>query len=157
LLLADDALAFLHEADGDGVGDPVGRGLVGVEHPVQQVEVRLILLEERPGQHVAQQQDDADDLIGLHATRNDAFGQVARVVLQRLDAAGLEHLDVAVVHRRCLGEDLLGRHRGQQFGLGDPAGPFLAQPRSVLAQVLHQLWQQQTRTRNCRRLTDDAR
>ena len=32
LLLADDALALLDEADRHGVGDPVGGRLVGVEH-----------------------------------------------------------------------------------------------------------------------------
>ena len=73
---------------------------------------------------------------------NDAFGQVARVGLQRLDATGLEHLDVVVVDGGRLGEELLRRHRGEQFGFGDPAGPLLAQNRSVLPQVLDQLWQQ---------------
>ena len=63
LLLADDALALLDEADGHRVGDAVGRRLVGVEHPVQQLEVGLVLLEQRAGEHVAQQQHDADDLV----------------------------------------------------------------------------------------------
>ena len=142
LLLADDALALLHEADGHGVGDAVGRRLVGVEHPVQQVEVGLVLLEQRPGEHVAQQQHDAEHLVGLHAPGDDAFRQVARVGLQRLDATGLEHLDVVVVHRGRLGEQLLRRHRRQQFRLGDPAGPLLTQGSPVLPQMLDELGQQ---------------
>jgi len=36
------------KTDAHGVGDAVGGGLVGVEHPVQQVEVGLVLLEQRP-------------------------------------------------------------------------------------------------------------
>jgi hypothetical protein len=39
LLLADDAFALFDEADGDGVGDAVGGGFVGVEDAVEQVEV----------------------------------------------------------------------------------------------------------------------
>jgi hypothetical protein len=46
LLLADDAFAFLDEADGHRVRNAVGRGFVGVEHPVEQVEIRLVLLEQ---------------------------------------------------------------------------------------------------------------
>ena len=127
LLLADDPLALLDEADRDGVGDAVGGRLVGVQHPVEQVEVVAVLLEQRAGQHVAQQQDDADDLVGLDAARDDPLGQVAGVVLQRLDAAGLEHLDVVVVDRGGLGEHLLGRHRREQVRVGDPLGPLLPQ------------------------------
>ena len=82
LLLPDDPLALVDEADGDGVRDPVGRRLVGVEHPVEQPEVALVLLEQGTGQHVAQQQHDADDLVGLDAARDDPLGQVAGVALQ---------------------------------------------------------------------------
>ena len=69
LLLADDALALLHEADGHGVGDAVGGRLVGVEHHVQQIEVALVFLEQRSGEHVAQQQHDADDFLRFDAAR----------------------------------------------------------------------------------------
>ncbi len=65
LLLADDALAFLHEPDSDGVGDPIGRRFVGVEHAIQLVRIVLILAEQRPGEHVTQEQHDADDLVGF--------------------------------------------------------------------------------------------
>ena len=123
LLLADDPFALLDEADRDGVGDAVRGRLVGVEYPVEQVEVVAVLLEQGPGQHVAQQQDDADDLVGLDAPRDDPLGQVAGVVLQRLDAAGLQHLDVVVVDRRRLREHLLGRHRREQVRVGDAARP----------------------------------
>ena len=130
LLLPDDPLALVDEADGDGVGDPVGRRLVGVEHAVQQPEVALVLLEQGPGQDVAQQQHDADDLVRLHAARDDPLGQVARVALQGLDAARLEHLDVVVVDRRGLGGHLLGRHGMEQARPLDPAGPVVPQPSS---------------------------
>lgn len=53
LLLADDALAFLDEADAHGVGDAVGRRLVGVQDAVEHVELGLILLEQRTRQDVA--------------------------------------------------------------------------------------------------------
>src|SRR5205823_6107816 len=65
LLLADDALSLLHETDGYGVGDPVCRRLVSVQDPVEQLEVRSIPGEERAREHVAQQQHDAHDLVGL--------------------------------------------------------------------------------------------
>ena len=139
LLLADDALAFLHEPDGHGVGDAVGGRLVGVEHHVQQIEVALILLEQRAGEDVAQQQHDADDFLRFHAARDDAFGEVARVGLQRFDAAGFEHRDVVVVDARRLREDLFARHRRQQPGLGDAARPVFAQLGAFFSQVGHQL------------------
>jgi hypothetical protein len=94
LLLADDALALGDEVDGDRVRDPVRGRLVDVEHAV---EVVGVLLEQRAGEHVAQQQHDAEDLLGLDAARDDALGQVAGVVLEGLDGTGLEHLDVVVV------------------------------------------------------------
>src|SRR5919205_902801 len=68
----------------------------------------------RARQHVAQEQDDAEHLVGLDAARDDALREVTRVVLQRLHRAGLEHLDVVVVDRRRLGEDLLLRECRQQ-------------------------------------------
>ena len=85
LLLADDPLALVDEAHGDRVRDPVGGGLVRVKDLVEQGEVMLVLLEERPGQHVAEQEHDADDLMRLDAPRDDPLGKVARVVLQSLD------------------------------------------------------------------------
>ena len=123
----------------DGVGDPVGGRLVGVEDLVEQVEVRLVLLEQRAREHVAQQQHDAQHLVRLDASRDDPLGQVARVVLQGLDAARLEHLDVVVVDRGRLGEDLLVGHRGQQLRLGDALRPLLAQLRAVVPQVRDEL------------------
>src|SRR5256885_11881266 len=60
------------------------------------------------------------------AARDDALGEVARVVLQRLDRAGLEHLDVVVVDRGRLGEDLLLCQGRQQTRLADAPGPLLA-------------------------------
>src|SRR4029077_1497123 len=56
LLLPDDTLALLHESDGHRVGDAVGRRLVGVENPVELVEVLVILAEQRPGEAAAEEQ-----------------------------------------------------------------------------------------------------
>ena len=77
---------------------------------------------------------------------NDSLRQVAGVVLQSLHATGFQHLDVVVVHRGRLGEDLLGGHGGQQLGIGDPAGPLLTQLGPVLPEVGHQLPQQGVHT-----------
>ena len=142
LLLADDALALLDEVHAHGVGDAVGGGLVGVEHLVEHLEVRLVLLEQRAREHVAQQQHDAEHLVGLDAARDDALGQVARVVLQGLDGAGLEHLDVVVVDGGGLGEDLLLGQRGEEPRLADAARPFLAQVGAVVAEVGDELAQE---------------
>jgi hypothetical protein len=142
LLLSDDALALLHEAHGHRVGDAVGRGLVGVENAVQLVEVFVILGKQRAGEHVAQQQHDSHHFVRLHAPRNDALRQVARVSLQRLERPRLERLDVVVVHRGRFREDLLFRHRREQLRARDAPRPFLAQLRAVLPQVRHQLAQQ---------------
>ena len=78
----------------------------------------------------------------LDAAGNDALGEVARVVLERLDRAGLEHLDIVVVHRRRFGEDLLLRQSGQQPRLADPPRPLLPQLRAVVAKVGDQLGEQ---------------
>ena len=43
LLLADDPLPLFHEAHGDGVRDAVRRGLVRVQHAIQQSEVVVVL------------------------------------------------------------------------------------------------------------------
>ena len=80
LLLADDAFSLFDEADRDGVCDAVGGGLIGVEHFVQQVELVAVFLEQRPGEDVAVQEDDAYDLVGFHAAGDDSFGEVAGVV-----------------------------------------------------------------------------
>src|SRR2546422_7130462 len=46
LLLPDDTLALLHEADGHRIRDAVGRRLVGVEDAVELVEVSVVLGEQ---------------------------------------------------------------------------------------------------------------
>src|ERR1700674_817745 len=46
LLLADDALALLHETDRHGIGDAVGRGLIGVQDAVELFKVGLVLGEQ---------------------------------------------------------------------------------------------------------------
>jgi hypothetical protein len=89
LLLADDAFALFDEADGDGVGDAVGGGFVGVEDAVEQVEVVAVFLEEGSGEDVAEEEDDADDFVGFDAAGDDAFGEVAGVAAEFFDAAGL--------------------------------------------------------------------
>src|SRR5215210_7497200 len=142
LLLADDALALLDEVDRHGVGDPVRGRLVGVEDLVEVVEVGLVLLEQGAGQHVAQQQHDAEHLVRLDPAGDDPLGQVARVVLQRLDRAGLEHLDVVVVDGGRLVEDLLGGEGGQQPRLADPPRPLLPEVGAVGAEMRDQLLEQ---------------
>src|SRR6478609_226463 len=142
LLLPDDPFAFLDEADRDGVRDAVGGGFVGVQDAVEQREVAVVFLEQGSGQHIPEQQDDPDDLVGFHAPRDDPFGQVAGVVLEGLDAARFQDFDIVVVDGRGLGEDLLVGHRGEQVRVGDPAGPFLAQVRAVLPQVRDQFREQ---------------
>jgi hypothetical protein len=81
LLLPNDALALLHETHGHRVGDPVGRGLVGVENAVQLLEIFLVLGEQRAGEHVTQQEHDPHDFVRLHAPRDDALRQIAGVRL----------------------------------------------------------------------------
>ena len=127
LLLADHSLAFLDEAHGDRVRDPVGGRLIGVEDTVQELEVVVVLREERTGQDVTEQKDDAHDFVGLHASRDDPFGKIAGVPLKRVDTSGLEHFDVVVVDRRRLGADLLRGHRLQQVRRVDPPSPLAAQ------------------------------
>ena len=145
LLLADDALALLDEADGHGDRDAVGGGLVGVEDAVQQPHVAVVLGEQRPREHVAQQEHDAHDLVRLDAAGNDALGEVARIGLERLHRARLERLHVAVVDGRGLREDLLAAHRRQELGAGDAAHPLLAELGPVLPQVRDELSQQRGR------------
>ena len=101
----------------------------------------MIRREQRAREHVAEQEHDPDDLVGLDAPRNDAFREVPRVGLQGLVRPRLEGLDVVVVHRSRLGEDLLFRHRRQQLGLGDEPGPLFAQLGALVPEVRHQLSQ----------------
>ena len=71
LLLVDDPFALLDEAHSYGHRDPVGRGLVGVEDAVQEVQILLVLGEQRPREHVAQEQDDPEHLVGLDPAGDD--------------------------------------------------------------------------------------
>ena len=142
LLLADDAFALFDEADGDGVGDAVGGGFVGVEDAVEQVEVVAVFFEEGSGEDVAEEQDDADDFVGFDSAGDDAFGEVAGVAAEFFDAAGFEDRDVVVVDRGDLGKHFLCGHRRQQSGVGDPLRPLLTQRGAVGLQMRHQLGQQ---------------
>jgi len=63
------------------------------------------------GQHVAQEQHDADHLARLHAARHDALGQLSSVGLHRLEGAGLQGIEVVVVDGRRFHEDLVLAHR----------------------------------------------
>ena len=101
----------------------------------------LVVHKQRAREHVAQKQDDAEHLVRLDTARDDPLGQVARVGLERLDAARLEGIDVVVVDGSDLGEDLLRRHHAKQLGVGDPPDPFLSQLRPVLPQVVDELMQ----------------
>ena len=141
-MLADDAFALFDEADGDGVGDAVGGGLVGVEDAVEQVEVVAVLLEEGSREDVAEEQDDADDFVGFDSAGDDAFGEVAGVAAEFFDTAGFEYGDVVVVDRGDLGEHFLCGHRRQQPGVGDPLRPLLTQRGAVRPQVRDELRQQ---------------
>ena len=142
LLLPDDPLALLDEPDTDGDGDPVRGRLVGVLHPVQERHVRPVLLEQLPGQHVAEQEHDPEHLVRLDAAGDDALGEVPGVGLERLHAARLQRLEVAVVDGAGLGEDLLLGHRGEELSLDDVTGPLVAQGRPLFAQVGNQLAEQ---------------
>ena len=82
--------------------------------------------------------------MGLDPARDDALRQLAGVVLQRLDAAGLQRVDVVVVDLGRLREDLLVGHHLQQLGLADAPRPLLAQLRALVAQVGDQLLEQRS-------------
>ena len=142
LLLADHPLALLDEAHADRHGDAVRRRLVRVEDPVEELRVLLVADEQRAREDVAQEQHDAEHLVGVHAARDDPLGEVARVGLERLDAARLERVDVVVVDRRDLREDLVRRHHRSSCRVGDAPGPLLAQLRALVAQVGDQLAKQ---------------
>src|SRR5438132_8105417 len=139
LLFANNPLALLDEPDGDRDRDAIRGGFVRVQDAVELGEILVVLREQRAREHVAEEQHDPDDLVRLHASRNDALGQVSRVRLQRLVRPRLERLDVVVVDRGRLGEDLFFRHRRQQLGLGDEPRPLFAQLGALLAQVRDEL------------------
>ncbi len=80
--------------------------------------------------------------MGLYPPGDDALGEVPGVGLEGLHAPRLEHLDVVVVHRGGLREDLLAGHGGEELGFGDAPGPFLTQLGAVLAEVGHKLAKQ---------------
>src|SRR4051812_40138530 len=109
---------------------------------VEEVGVALVPDEQRAAEDVAEQQDDAEDLVRLYAAVDDPLRQCARVRAQRLDAPGLERVDVVVVDRRHLGEDLLRAHHPQELGVRDPLHPRLEKLGAVLAQVRDELAQQ---------------
>ena len=142
LLLVDDPLALLDEAHPDRHRDPVGRRLVRVEDAIEELEVLLVLGEQRTRQHVAQEEHDPEHLVRLDAAGDDPLRELAGVGLEVLDAAGLQGVDVVVVDLGRLGEDLLVRHHAQQLRLADAPRPLLAQLGAVVAQVRHQLLQQ---------------
>ncbi len=146
LLLADNALAFLHETYAHGVGDAIRRGLVSVQDAVQHTEVALILFEQGSRQHIAQQEHDAQDFVRFDAARNNPLGKIARVFLKRLHTSGLEHRHVIVVDSRGFDEDFFLSHGGQQPRFGDSPRPFFPELRSVLPEVRHQLCQQSLRS-----------
>ena len=142
LLVVDDPLALLDEAHPDGHRDSVGGGLVRVQDAVQELEIVLVLREQRARQHVSQEEHDPEHLVGLDAPGDDSLRQLARVGLQRLDAAGLQGVHVVVVDLGRLGEDLLVGHHAQELGLADAPGPLLPELGAVVAQVRHQLLQE---------------
>ena len=142
LLLADDPLALLDEAHRHRVGNTVRRRLVGVQDAVEQLEIALVLGEQRSRQHVAEQQHDPHHLVGLDPPRDDALGEVARIRMQRLERPRLQRLDVVVVYGSGLGKDFLPRHRGQELGVRDAPRPLLAQLGAVLAQMRNQFAEQ---------------
>jgi len=98
LLLANDALALLYEADGHGVGYAIGGRLIRIQDAIEHREITLILCEQGTRQYVAQQQHDSHDLVGLHAPRDDSLGKIARIGLQGLESPGREAFPRVVVH-----------------------------------------------------------
>jgi hypothetical protein len=151
LLLPNHALALRDEAHADGDCDPVRGRLVGIEDPVEQVRIVLVVDEERAGEDVTKQEHDPENLVRLDAARNDSLGEVARVRLQALDASGLERVDVVVVDGGHLREDLLGGHHAQELRVRDAPDPLLAKRGSVLAQVRDELRKERGVAPACRR------
>src|SRR2546425_7327762 len=109
---------------------------------VEQLEIALVLGEQGSRQHVAQQQNDPQHLVGLDPPRDDALGEVARIRMQRLERPRLQRLDVVVVYGGGLGKDFLSGHRGQELGVRDAPRPLLAQLGAVLAQMRNQFAEQ---------------
>ena len=139
LLLSDDALAFANESHGHGDRDGIRCRLVCVEHRVEESGIRVVLREQGAREHVAQQEHDADDLVGLNASRDDALGQILGVGLKGLERSGLERLDIAVVDGCRFREDLVLGHGREQPPLGDAPDPLLAQLRTVFPEMRDQL------------------
>jgi hypothetical protein len=54
LLLTDDAFAFLNETDGDGVGDAVRGGFVGIENAIELFRIGLVFSEEGASENVTE-------------------------------------------------------------------------------------------------------
>ena len=142
LLLANDALALLNETNRHGVGDAVCRRLVRVQDAVELFEIGLVLCEERARQHVAKEENDSHDFVCFNASRDDAFGKVSRVSLQRFEGFGLESFHVAVIHRRRFGEDFFLGHGREQSRFRNAVDPLFAKLSSVLAEVCHQFSKQ---------------
>ena len=142
LLLANDPLALFDETDAHRVGNAVGGRFVGIEHALQQFEVVAIFLEQRAGQHVAQEQHDLQHFARFHPARDDALRQVLRVSLKGLDAAGFEHPQVTVVDGPCFRKDLSSAHGAEQLGIANAFGPFLTQLGTIAPKVRYQLTQQ---------------
>ncbi len=128
----------MNEADGHGVGDAVCCRLVGVEDAVELFRIRLVLCEKRTSEDIAEEQYDTDDFMRFDAARNNSFGEVAGVSLQGFEGAGFEGFDVAVVNRRCFGEDFLFGHGGKQPRFGNSTEPLFAELRTVLPEVSYE-------------------
>ena len=110
-MTANDALALLDKAHRHRIRNTVRRRLIGVEDAVEQLEVRLILREERAREHIAQEQHDTHDLVRFHPSRDDAFREITGVCLQRLDGTGFQHLHVVIIDRCGFGKHFLAGHR----------------------------------------------
>ena len=67
LLVVDDPLALLDEAHPDRHRDSVGGGLVLVQDAIQELEIVLVLREQRARQHVSQEEHDPEHLMRLDA------------------------------------------------------------------------------------------
>ncbi len=139
LLLADDALALLDEADGHGDGDAVGSWLVCVQDAVQQREIRLIFRKQGARKNVAEQQDNPYHFACFHTSGNDALGQIPRVRLECLESSGFQRLHVVVIDGSRFGKDFFLAHCCQQLCLSDALGPFFAQLGAALSEVFNQL------------------
>ena len=139
LLLTDDAFTFLNETDGDGVGDAVRGGFVGIENAIEFFKIGLVFGEEGASENVAEEQHDTDDFVSFNSARNNSFRKIAGVSLECFEGAGLEGFDVAVVHRGSFGEDFLFGHGSEEPRLGNSPQPLFAKLSSILPKVSYQL------------------